>query len=464
MRTKEETESAGGHDETRAGAVSALASGWTPDPEDEAWRERAHAAIPGGCHTAAKGDDQFPVSVPAFIARGKGCHIWDEHGREYIEYAMGLRAVTLGHAWPSVVEAAARAMALGNNFNRPTRLEVECAERFLELVPTAEMVKFTKDGSTVMTAALKLARAATGRDLVAICAQSPFFSYDDWFIGTTTIDSGIPQVIKDLTLRFGYNDIASLERLFDEYPGRIAAVMLEPARTEEPAAGFLERVRELCTRNGAVMVFDETITGFRWHRHGAQHVYGVTPDLSCFGKAMGNGFSISALAGKRELMELGGLRHKDAPRVFLLSTTHGAESPSLAASMEVMRIYRDEPVTEHLHAIGDLLRTRLEPVIARHGLTEHIRLAGRGCSLMFGTLDNEGQPSQPLRTLFLQEMIARGVLATSFLTTYSHNESDVDHTVAAADAAMAIYRRALDEGHEHYLVGPPSASAYRKYN
>ncbi|MEZ5653039.1 MAG: glutamate-1-semialdehyde 2,1-aminomutase [Burkholderiaceae bacterium] len=445
-------------------AASAIDPSWKPDAEDESWRSRAHAAIPGGCHTAAKGDDQYPATAPAFIARGQGCHIWDHQGRKYIEYAPGLRSVTLGHAWPSVVQAAHEAMQAGLNFNRPTRLEVQCAERFLELVPTAEMVKFTKDGSTVMTAALKLARAHTGRDLVAICSASPFFSYDDWFIGTTTIDSGIPQVIKDLTLRFTFNDIDSLSRLFDQYPGRIAAVMLEPARTEEPRPGFLAQVRELTRRHGAVLVFDETITGFRWHRHGAQHLYGVTPDLSCFGKAMGNGFSISALAGCRELMQLGGLHHKHAPRVFLLSTTHGAESVSLAAACETMRIFRDEPVTDHLHAMGEALRTGLTQIIATHGLEAQIKLSGRGCSLVFATLDADGQPSQPMRTLFLQEMIARGVLAPSLLTTYSHTREDIDATLAAADGALAVYRRALDEGVENFLIGPASASAYRAYN
>ncbi|MEZ5659982.1 MAG: glutamate-1-semialdehyde 2,1-aminomutase [Burkholderiaceae bacterium] len=434
------------------------------DAEDQAWRQRAHAVIPGGCHTAAKGDDQYPVTAPAFIARGQGSHIWDEAGREYIEYSPGLRAVSLGHAWPSVIEAAYQAMCKGNNFNRPTRLEVACAERFLELVPGAEMVKFTKDGSTVMTGALKLARAYTGRDLVAICSASPFFSYDDWFIGTTGIDAGIPQAIKDLTVRFGFNDIDSLSRLFDQHPNRIAAVMLEPARTDEPAPGYLQQVADLCRRNGAVLVFDETITGFRWHRHGAQHLYGVQPDLSCFGKAMGNGFSISALAGRRELMQLGGLHHKHAQRVFLLSTTHGAESPSLAAAMEVMRIYRDEPVTEHLHAIGEQLRAGLQPVIDRHGLQAQVKLAGRGCNLVFSTLDATGQPSQPMRTLFLQEMIRRGVLAPSLLTCYSHTREDVAHTVAAADAALGIYRRALEDGVENYLIGPPSATVYRPYN
>ena len=427
-------------------------------------QKRAHRLIPGGCHTYAKGDDQYPTNAPAFIARGRGCHVWDVEGREYIEYAMGLRSTTLGHCWPSVVDAAAASLQLGNNFNRPHELEVQCAEMFLELIPTADMVKFTKDGSSVMTAAVKLARAATGRPLIALCSDSPFYSYDDWFIGKTTIDTGIPATIKRLSLSFDFNDLNSLQALFDEHPGEIACVVMEPCRLIEPASGFLQGVRELCDRQGAVLVFDETLTGFRWHRHGAQHVYGVTPDLSCFGKAMANGFALSALAGKREIMELGGLKQTTADRVFLLSTTHGAESVGLAAALETMRVYRDEPVIEHLYAMGARLRTGFEEAAQRAGVTRQVKIGGRDCNLMYSTTDNDGQPSQEFRTLFLQELCRGGVLAPTFYTSYSHTEADVAATVAACSRAFEIYRQALDEGVEHYLVGPPSKSAYRKRN
>ncbi len=427
-------------------------------------RERAHRLIPGGCHTAAKGDDQFPANAPAFIVRGQGCRIEDVEGRRYIEYAMGLRAVTLGHAWPSVIAAAHAAMLKGNNFNRPSPLEVECAEMFCSLVPNAEMVKFTKDGSTVNTAAVKLARAYTGRTRIAICSASPFFSYDDWFIGTTGIDTGIPDSIKALTLRFDYNDLPSLERLFDAYPGEIACVVMEPARTVEPVDNFLTHVQSLCARRGAVFILDETITGFRWHNAGAQHLFGVKPDLSCFGKALANGFSVSALAGRREIMELGGIRHTHADRVFLLSTTHGAESPGLAAAIETMRIYRDEPVIEHLYVMGDRLRKGIEQACVAHGVQDHFKLAGRSCNLMYTTLDTTGAASSGMRTLFLQEILARGVLAPSFLTAYSHDSDAIDETIDAVSGALAVYRKALEDGYEHYLRGPVTASVYRRRN
>jgi len=434
------------------------------DPSISELQTRAHRAIPGGCHTYAKGDDQYPVNAPAFIEHGLGCHVWDKQGREYVEYALGLRSTTLGHCWPSVVEAAKDALSIGNNFNRPHELEVRCAEMLLELIPTGDMVKFSKDGSSVMTAAVKLARASTGRQRIALCSDSPFYSYDDWFMGMTGIDTGIPDKIKSLSCVFDYNNIQSLDALFQQFDGEIACVVMEPARLVEPEDGFLEKVRQLCVRHGAVLVFDETLTGFRWHRHGAQHLYGVTPDLSCFGKAMANGFSLSALVGKRELMELGGLVQTDADRVFLLSSTHGAETVALAAALETMRIYRDEPVVEHLHSMGATLRDGFRREAQAAGVSDHVKIAGRDCSLMYSTVDQDGKPSQFFRTLFLQELCAAGVLAPTFYTSYSHTHTDIEHTLSAICSACKIYRKALDEGVDRYLRGPPSQSAYRKRN
>jgi len=316
---------------------------------------RAREIIPGGAHTYAKGEDQFPVNAPPFIVRGKGCHAWDLDGNEFIEYGMGLRAVTLGHAYEPVVRAVAEQLPFGTNFTRPAPIEVECAEEFLRSVPTAEMVKFCKDGSTAVDAALRLARAHTGRDMVAICGDHPFFSTSDWFIGTTGMPAGIPRSVRDATVKFRYNDLASLEALFKTHAQQIACVVLEAARIEEPAPGYLQSLKELCHRHGALLVFDEMITGFRWHRSGAQHVYGVTPDLSAFGKAMANGFALSAIAGSRELMQTGGLGHSKE-RVFLLSTTHGAETHGLAAGIATMRVYASEDVTGFLHQQGQRLR------------------------------------------------------------------------------------------------------------
>jgi len=321
-------------------------------------RRQFHEVIPGGGHTYAKGDDQYPEGMAPYIVRGSGSHVWDVDGNEFIEYGSGLRAVTLGHAFAPVVDAARRQLEFGVNFVRPAFIELECAEVFRELVPSAEMVKFCKDGSDATSGALKLARAFTGRDLVAVCANHPFFSVDDWFIGSSGMPGGIPEATRRMTVKFNYNDLASVDALFDRYPNQIAAIVLEAEKDVAPVPGFFEGLRERCDRHGAVFILDEMITGFRWHKNGAQALYGIKPDLATFGKAMSNGFSVSALAGRRELMRLGGDNH-DKERVFLLSTTHGAETHGLAAAMATMKFYQTHPVIETLWQRGERLANGL---------------------------------------------------------------------------------------------------------
>jgi glutamate-1-semialdehyde 2,1-aminomutase len=427
-------------------------------------KDIAHYLIPGGCHTYAKGDDQYPILAPGFIARGFGCRVWDTDGREYIEYGMGNRTVALGHAYPAVLQAVQREIVRGSNFTRPSPVEVACAEQFLRLIDGADMVKFCKDGSDATSGAVRLARAHTGRDMIACCGDHPFFSVDDWFIGTTPMNAGIPEAIRRLTVTFRYGDLASAEALFAQYPGQIAAFILEAARTDDPKDGYLHALQRLCHANGALLILDEMITGFRWHSGGAQKLYGIVPDLSTFGKALANGFSVSALAGRREFMRLGGLDHHDRPRVFLLSTTHGAETHALAAAIATMQVYEREGVIEHLYQQGTRLRREAEEAIRRHGLTEFVKILGKPCCLSYATLDQDGRPSQAFRTLFLQETIRRGVLMPSLVVSYSHTDEDIDLTLAAIDGALEIYRRALDAGVDRYLVGRPSQTVYRRYN
>lgn len=429
----------------------------------QALQERSHQLIPGGCHTYAKGDDQFPVLAPGFIARGSGCHVWDLDGNEYIEYGMGCRAVTLGHGFEPVVRAAQEEMLRGANFSRPSPIEVHCAEELLGMIDGAEMVKFCKDGSSATTAALKLARAHTRRDKVAFCIDHPFFATNDWFIGSTPFDAGIPQAIKDLSLTFRYNDIDSVRALFENHPGEIASLIMEPAKYADPEDNFLHKVQDLCHENGAVFILDEMITGFRWHNGGGQKYYDIVPDLSTLGKALANGFSVSALAGKRELMELGGLLH-DQERVFLLSTTHGAETHSLAAAIATMQVYQAQPVIETLFRQGQRLREGIDASIAAHQLTDYLEVIGKPCCLVLASRDQDKQPSQAFRTLMLQETIRRGVLMLSLVTSYSHSDDDIDHTINAIDESLDVYKKALDEGVEKYLVGRPSKSVYRKFN
>jgi glutamate-1-semialdehyde 2,1-aminomutase len=421
--------------------------------------KRLHDMVPGGAHTYAKGEDQFPAGMAPVIARGQGAHVWDLDGNEYVEFGSGLRSVSLGHAHPRVTEAVSKQLGLGSNFVRPSALEVDAAAKFLATVPTAEMVKFAKNGSDVTTAAVRLARAATGRQTVALCKDQPFFSTDDWFIGTTPMSAGIPP--QDLVVTFPYGDLAAVSKLFESLD--VACVVLEAATQTDPPPGYLQGLRDLCTFHGVVLIFDEMITGFRWSEAGAQGLYGVTPDLSTFGKALGNGFAVSALAGKRELMELGGLRDS-RERVFLLSTTHGGETHSLAAAMAVMDTYVEEGIAEQLHALGERIAAGVREVATYAGVGEHVVVRGRPSNLVFATLDAEGNPSQEYRTLFLRQLISHGVIGPSFVVSSALTDADIEQTLTAVGKACAVYRQALDAGDPTaWLGGRPVKPVFRRF-
>lgn len=426
-------------------------------------QKKAHELIPGGCHTYAKGDDQYPENAPGFIQRGKGSHVFDVDGNEFIEYGMGLRSVTLGHGYKRVADAAYQASLNGTNFVRPSPIEVELAEEMLSLFPHCEMVKFGKNGSDATNAAVKLSRAYTDRDLVAVPTNQPFFSVDDWFIGSTPMNAGIPQKVRDLTIHFTYNDIESVKKMFDKYPNQIACLIMEPAKYEDPVDDFLQKTKELCHNNGTVFILDEMITGFRWHLNGAQKYYGIEADLCTFGKAMANGFSVSALMGKKELMEVGGLYH-NKEKVFLLSLTHGSETGSLAAALETIKVYKEENVIDYMWHIGKILKTKLNAVIEELNLQEFVPIIGKPPCLVFGTKDGEKKPSQPFRTLFMQETIKRGLLMPSLIVSYAHTEKDIEKTVEGIGEALFVYKKALDEGIEKYLKGRSVQPAIRKYN
>jgi glutamate-1-semialdehyde 2,1-aminomutase len=419
-----------------------------------------HDLIPGGAHTYAKGDDQYPADMAPVIERGAGCRVWDIDGNEYVEFGSGLRSNLLGHGFEPVVRAAQRWLGEGVNFVRPHNLELEAAERLTDLIPSAEMVKFGLNGSDATTAAVRLARAYTGRDLVAVCRDQPFFSTDDWFIGTTPMSAGIPGAVRHLTVQFGYNDLPDLARLFDAHPGQIAAVILEAETVEPPAPGYFDGLRRLCDQNGALLILDEMITGFRWHERGAQFVHGIDPDLCTFGKGMANGFPVSALAGRRDVMRRGGFVD-DADRVFLLSQTAGGQAWALAAMLAVIDTCQQERISERLHQIGAELRRGVEDVVADAGLSSYFQLRGRDCNLVYVARDAFGQPSQAFRTLVLQEFVDRGILAPSFVVCAAHDPASIQQVVEAVAELMPVYQRALESGVEQVLRGRPVRPAIR---
>jgi glutamate-1-semialdehyde 2,1-aminomutase len=377
---------------------------------------------------------------------------------------MALRAVNIGYAEDEIDAAAFRQIQNGNNLTRASLIELDAAELFVELIDSVDMVKFTKNGSTSVSAAVKLARAYTGRELVARCAEHPFFSYDDWFIGSTPLTRGIPRETIEKTKLFHYNDIASLEALLDQYAGQLACVVLEPAATEEPSDDFLQRVQALCRKHGIVFVLDEMITGFRWHMKGAQHTYGIEPDLCTFGKAMANGFSVSCIAGRREIMQLGSIEFEGRERVFLLSTTHGAEMSGLGAFVATVDFMQRNAVIEHLWDYGRKLIAMMARQADAHGIGNNFKVGGVACSPYYLTLDRSGTNSLALRTLFSQEMIRNGVLMPWIALSYRHGEAELAATERAIDQAFAIYRRALEDGVDRYLEGPVIKPVFRKHN
>ena len=423
----------------------------------------AHRLIPGGAHTYSKGDDQFPANAPRTLERGKGCHVWDADDRRFLDWTMGLRTMTLGYGRQEIDEAAISQIKKGLNFGRPSLLETSVAQELIDLVPCAEMVKFAKNGSTVTTAAIKLARAYTDRRYVAYCQDHPFYSYDDWFIGTTEANAGIPLEHYQFSVPFRYNDLSSLEAVFANHPGDVAAVIMEPCIAEPPANGFLHNVAALCRNEDSVFILDEMITGFRWSVGGAQEYFDVRPDLATFGKGMANGHSVSALVGRKEIMELGGIEH-DRPRVFLISTTHGAENLGLSAALACLKIYRSEPVVEHIWSIGEQLMAGVNEASSDMGIGAQFNLFGYACRPEYKCLDADGTASPGLRTLFNQEMVRQGIILPYIVPSNAHTELDVDQTVDAARQALKIYVRALEDGWQKYLDGPPIKPVFRKFN
>jgi glutamate-1-semialdehyde 2,1-aminomutase len=428
------------------------------------YTRKANDIIPGGAHTYSKGFDQFPEQAPGFIAKGKGAIVWDGDGNEFIDWGMGLRSVSIGHADARVLNAVKSQLELGVNFTRPNIIELEVANEIIDLIPCAEMVKFSKNGSDVTTAAIKLARAFTGKDVILRCKDHPFFSVDDWFIGNTNVNNGIPECVKELTDGFHYNDIESLHRKLEAHKGNVACIIMEPAATKEPDNKFLHKVRDICNREGIVLIFDEIITGFRWHPKGAQHYYGVTPDLATFGKAIANGFSFAALAGKKNIMELGGLRHKEE-KVFLLSSTYGGETHSMAAALATINILKDGTQIEKNWEIGNILKLKFNNLIESFGIQNRIKMRGPCISPYIECIKDNGDVDLELRTLLLQESIQAGILAPYVSISASHNENILDRTfnnleISIHSVAKSIKNKSILDDIKGQVVKP----VFREFN
>lgn len=397
--------------------------------------ERARAVLPCGAQTLSKAPDQFPFGAyPVYIKRGLGAHVWDVDGHEYIDYPLSLGPILLGHGYSRVHAAIANQLRDGITFSLSHPLEVEVAELLVEMIPCAEAVRFGKTGSDATSSAIRLARAYTGRDRVATCG---YHGWHDWYNITTPRNAGVPQVLADLTLTFQYNDVSSLEQLFAEHSGKIAAVIMVPTQNVPPEPGFLEAVREVTRRNGALLIFDEIVTGFRWSNGGAQAHFGVTPDLACLGKGMANGMPLSAVVGPRDIMAT-------AERVFI-SMTHGGEALSLAAAKATLLELQEQPVIAHIWRQGQRLRDGFNALARATGVIAEA-LGMPPCTVQVFR-DAAGRPSLLLKSLWLQETARRGVLFGNIqYTCYSHADLDIERSLEVAAEAFAVLRKAEESG------------------
>lgn len=429
------------------------------------YRARVHDRITGGAHTYSKGDDQFPVLSPAAISHGRDGHVWDLDGNEFIDCGLGLGSVSLGHAYGPVLDAVRDQLLKGAAFSRPAAIELETADLFLSRCPGMDRIKFAKNGSNVTTAAVKLARAYTGRPLVAFPANHPFYSFDDWFIGSTLVNSGVPDATRNLAVTYQSTDPGSLESLFRAYPGQIACVITEPDDIIPNPPEIIQDVERITKEHDAVFILDEMVTGYRMGFPGAYPHLGLTPDLVTWGKAIGNGFSFCALTGRAEIMDLGGIRQTARPRVFLLSSTHGGEAHTLAAGQAVLREYEAQDVLGRHNAIISATAKGMAQAIEQSNLSDYISVYASPWRLATICRDADGDVSQAMRTLLMQEMIGDGVLYQGFmLPTFTHTDEDIDRIVHAFDNALDAYASAIDRRSvEGLLVGAAAKPLFRRY-
>ena len=378
--------------------------------------ERALNSIPLASQTFSKSAMNFPRRAsPLFLERGQGAYVWDYDGNKYIDYVLGLMPIVLGYCDPDVDDAIRKQLNNGIIFSLPSDLEIQLAEKLTELIPCAEMARFGKNGSDVTSAAIRLARAYTGRDRIAVCG---YHGWHDWYIGTTARNLGVPECVKNLSSKFIFNDLDSLESLLKSDPAGFSVVILEPTGVIEPEKGFLEGVRKLCDQYGVVLVFDEIVTGFRVDMGGAQRKYGVTPDLATFGKAMANGMPISAIVGKRKIMKL-------MDDIFF-SGTFGGETLSLAAAIATIDKLENINAPELFERTGKFIHNAVQSIITDYNLDHIISITGPSWWPRI-VVDAYGKNSQiEMNTLLRQELIEHGIfMGGGFNLSIAHNDDNI---------------------------------------
>ncbi|MFH1985885.1 MAG: aminotransferase class III-fold pyridoxal phosphate-dependent enzyme [Pseudomonadota bacterium] len=418
---------------------------------------RAEKVLPGYASCYSRAPLSYARgSYPSYVEQGRGCELIDVDGNVYIDTTMGLCPVILGYSHPSTLGALAKYAEKGPLFTLPHRLEVELAEKMVEMIPCAEMVRFGKNGADATTAAVRLAREVTGRDHIAMCG---YHGWQDWYIVTTDQNGGIPNAVAPFSHKFVYNDIDSLSALFDRHPGQIACVIMEPMSVVWPDPGYLEAVKTLTHRNGALLIFDEIVTGFRWALKGAQGYFGVTPDLATFAKCMSNGFPISALAGRADLMSRFALGHA------FWSTTYGNESLSMAVALETLTYLQENPVIDFIWVQGKTLHEGFNAIAAENGLGEYVESVGAPPRSVQIFRNLEKTPDLAVKTLFQQECVRRGVITLGcHNVSYAHTDPYVERILSVYREVLGVMGEIYRKGDraEDYLDGPPAEPVFRR--
>ena len=398
---------------------------------------RAERTIPLGSQTFSKSRTQYPIGIsPLYIDKAKGCKVWDIDGNEYVDLVNSLASITLGYGDKGVERAVKKQLRKGISFSLPGTLEAEVAELIVSMVPSAEMVRFGKNGTDATSAAIRLSRAFTGRDHIAVCG---YHGWQDWFIGSTTRNKGVPEVVSALTHKFEYNNIESLKSILEKFSNQFAAVILEPMNIDWPNNNFLEEVKKETQKAGAILIFDETITGFRFDNGGAQSLFKVTPDLSTFGKGMANGFPLSAVVGRREIM-------MEMEEIFF-SGTFGGELLSLAAAKEVLTRYVKEDVCEKLEINGSAIFKEVNSIITENKLETVLKISGHPSWNFLSWSATADNTDLELKTFFMQEMFKIGILILgTHNISIAHDSKAREKITDSYSKVLKSIRNALENG------------------
>lgn len=438
--------------------------------------------IPGGAQTYSRGFDQYPDNAPQILSKGDKQFIYDEKGQKFLDYGMGLRTIILGYNNKKVNKAAIKQINNGNNLPRPSEIELTFAKNLVNTIPHIEMVKFAKNSSNAVTAAVKVSRAFNKKKLVLRCSDHPFFSFDDWFIGSTPINRGIPEEIKKLTLSFPYKNLIELKKIINKYKNQISCLVMEASTSSCPKNNinedccgkfncaydfkkhnYLKEVQNLCKENKIVFIIDETITGFRWHLKGASYKYNINPDLVIYGKAIANGFSMAVLGGKKKIMSMASIIKKKHERTFLLSTTHGGEMCSLGAANETLNILKEGKVIPKIWDHGSKLTSSINSISSSLGLIDNFRIFGVPCSPYFLTNIN-GKNNLSFRTILLKELIKEKIFMPCISISGSHGDKDVKFLESKFKKILPKIRKILNKEIKSYHTGRTIKPVFRKYN